>query len=178
MFSFPTRATSSCVGLECSTRGPALGTLADPCQQLPELPAGCLNHEKRVYLRIVRVGAVLPGAARNAMSADKTGAVGADSAGRPPIAYRRSPPVHARLRDSAGRETGVCSRAQKHTQTIARLPNNPQSCLDLIESFSDFFAFGISLGRSPTDRRPCGSRLSSKSCDCCFWQWRRVCQRH
>lgn len=133
-----------------------------------ELPAGCSNPEKRVCLRIVRVGAALPGAARTALSADKTGAVGADSARRPPIAYRRSPPIHARLRGSTGRETGVCSRAQKHTQTLARLPNNPQSCLDLtvfceIESFCGFFAFGISLGRSPTDRRPCGSRLSSKS---------------
>lgn len=34
-----------------------------------KLPAGCSNLEKQVCLRIVRVGAVLPGAARNVVSA-------------------------------------------------------------------------------------------------------------
>lgn len=36
-----------------------------------KLPAGCANPKKLVCLRIVHVGAVLPGAARNVVSADK-----------------------------------------------------------------------------------------------------------
>lgn len=42
-----------------------------------KLPAGYANHEERVYPSIRRVGTALRGTARNVVSADKTGAVGA-----------------------------------------------------------------------------------------------------
>lgn len=44
-----------------------------------KLPAGYSNSEKQVYLRIVRVGTALRGTARKFVSADKTGAVGAEA---------------------------------------------------------------------------------------------------
>lgn len=87
-----------------------------------KLPAGYSNPEKQVYLSIGRVGTALHGTARMFVSADKTGAVGAEAvekkkkkparldsestgvAGRHLLA---ASPAHTWSGGSAGRETGV-----------------------------------------------------------------------